>query len=159
MAEAKTMLTQEGYNKLSDELNYLKTTKRPEIADKIKTARAFGDLSENAEYDAAKDEQARIESRINWIEGQLKNSEIIKDSDGDGSGGVRVGSTVRLLDIEMNEEMTFTIVGTVESNPKEGKISNESPLGKAMLGRGQGDILSLDLPAGQVEYKLLEIVK
>lgn len=157
--EEKTMLTQEGYDKLKDELEYLKTSKRAEIAEKIKVARGFGDLSENAEYDAAKDEQAQMESRIAWIEAQLKNSEIIQVDEGDHKAGVRLGSTVRLMDIEMEEEMTFTIVGTVESNPRKGKISNESPLGKALLGSQEGDIVTLELPTGQVEYKVLEIVK
>ena len=154
-----TILTIEGYHKLEDELEYLRTTKRAEIADKIRVARGFGDLSENAEYDAAKDEQAQVEERIYTIEQQLKNSEIIEEDISNTSKTVKIGSTVKILDIEFDEEMQFTIVGTVESNPKKNKISNESPLGKVLVGSKEGDLLTVDSPSGSVEYKVIEILK
>lgn len=154
-----TILTIEGYHKLEDELEYLRTTKRAEIADKIRVARGFGDLSENAEYDAAKDEQAQVEERIYTIEQQLKNSKIIEEDKSNTSKTVKIGSTVKILDIEFDEEMQFTIVGTVESNPKKNKISNESPLGKVLVGSKEGDLLTVDSPSGSVEYKVIEILK
>ncbi len=155
----ETILTQEGYNKLADELEYLKTTKRSEIADKIRIARGFGDLSENGEYDAAKEEQAQVEERIYLIENQLKNSKIITEEKHGSKKTVAIGSTVKVLDVEFEEEFTFTIVGTVEANPKKNKISNESPLGKQLLGAKEGDTVNVELPTGTVEYKVLEIVK
>ncbi len=154
-----TILTIEGYHKLEDELEYLRTTKRAEIADKIRVARGFGDLSENAEYDAAKDEQAQVEERIYTIEQQLKNSKIIEEDKSNTNKTVKIGSTVKILDIEFDEEMQFTIVGTVESNPKKNKISNESPLGKVLVGSKVGDLLTVDSPSGSVEYKVIEILK
>lgn len=158
----ETILTQEGYQKLAEELEYLKTQKRAEIADKIRVARGFGDLSENAEYDAAKDEQAEIERRIYTIEEQLKNSTIINIDEIEDQGKekvVRLGSTVEILDIEFNEKMEFTIVGTVEANPKKNKISNESPLGKNLLGAKEGQTINLELQSGIVKYKVIKIVK
>ncbi len=153
-------LTEEGYQKLTSELEYLKTTKRNEIADKIRVARGFGDLSENAEYDAAKEEQAQVEEHIYEIEEQLKHCRIIEKNAAEGdSKEIKIGSTVRVLDVEYNEEMTFTIVGTVEANPKKQKISNESPLGRALIGSSVDDVLSVDAPGGKVEYKVLELVK
>lgn len=154
-----TILTIEGYHKLEDELEYLRTTKRAEIADKIRVARGFGDLSENAEYDAAKDEQAQVEERIYTIEQQLKNSKIIEEDKTTDTMTVKIGSTVKILDVEFDEEMQFTIVGTVESNPKKNKISNESPLGKVLVGAKEGDTLTVDSPSGSVEYKVIEILK
>ena len=154
-----TILTIEGYHKLEDELEYLRTTKRAEIADKIRVARGFGDLSENAEYDAAKDEQAQVEERIYTIEQQLKNSKIIDEDKTTDTTTVKIGSTVKILDVEFDEEMQFTIVGTVESNPKKNKISNESPLGKVLVGAKEGDTLTVDSPSGSVEYKVIEILK
>ncbi len=154
-----TILTIEGYHKLEDELEYLRTTKRAEIADKIRVARGFGDLSENAEYDAAKDEQAQVEERIYTIEQQLKNSKIIEEDKTTDTTTVKIGSTVKILDVEFDEEMQFTIVGTVESNPKKNKISNESPLGKVLVGAKEGDTLTVDSPSGSVEYKVIEILK
>lgn len=156
--EKETLLTQEGYQKLKDELEFLKTTKRTEIADRIRVARGFGDLSENAEYDSAKEDQAQMEERIYTIEQQLKNSKIIEDNEGDESV-VQLGSTVKILDIEFDDEMTFTIVGTVESNPKKNKISNESPLGESLIGSKEGDTVNVESPSGLVEYKVLEILK
>ncbi len=158
----ETILTQEGYQQLAEELEYLKTQKRAEIADKIRVARGFGDLSENAEYDAAKDEQAEIERRIYTIEEQLKNSTIINIDEVEEQGKekvVRLGSTVKILDIEFNEEMEFTIVGTVEANPKKNRISNESPLGRNLLGSKEGQTISLELQSGIVKYKVIQIIK
>lgn len=155
----ETILTQEGYRKLADELEYLKTTKRTEVADKIRVARGFGDLSENAEYDAAKDEQAQIEARIYTIEEQLKFSKIIEEPANPNQSTVTIGSTVRILDVEFNEEMQFTIVGTVESNPKKNRISNESPLGQKLVGAKVGDTLNVESPNGFVAYKVLEIIR
>jgi len=154
-----TMLTREGYKKLEDELEYLKTTKRAEIADKIRVARGFGDLSENAEYDAAKEEQAQVEERIFTIENQLKNSTIIEEDNDPDDHTVKIGSTVRVLDVEFDEEMLFTIVGTVEANPRKNKISNESPLGKALISSSEGQTLQVNTPNGLIEYKVIEIVK
>lgn len=122
-------------------------------------ARGFGDLSENAEYDAAKDEQAQVEERIYTIEQQLKNSKIIEEDKTTDTTTVKIGSTVKILDVEFDEEMQFTIVGTVESNPKKNKISNESPLGKVLVGAKEGDTLTVDSPSGSVEYKVIEILK
>nr|WP_072514337.1 transcription elongation factor GreA [Ndongobacter massiliensis] len=152
-------LTQEGYDKLEAELEYLKATKRQDIAEKIRVARGFGDLSENAEYDAAKEEQAQLEERIYSIEQQLKNAKIIEDDRESAGDAVKIGSTVRVFDVEYKEEMTFTIVGTVEANPKKQKISNESPLGKALIGAKVGATVTVETPGGMVEYKILELVK
>lgn len=152
-------LTQEGHDKLEAELEYLKATKRQDIAEKIRVARGFGDLSENAEYDAAKEEQAQVEERIYAIEQQLKNASIIEDDKDNRGDEIKIGSTVRVLDVEYKEEMTFTIVGTVEANPKKQKISNESPLGKALIGAKVGAMVTVETPGGMVEYKILELIK
>lgn len=159
--EQETLLTKEGYQKLQDELEYLRTTKRNEVADKIRVARGFGDLSENAEYDAAKEEQAQIEERIYLIEHRLKSSKIIEEekSGKKKKKTVNIGSTVKILDVEYDEEMTYTIVGTVEANPKKNKISNESPLGKALIGQKVGTEIVVETPSGRVPYKILELVK
>lgn len=160
MVQQETFLTKEGYQKLSDELDFLKTSRRQEVADKIRVARGFGDLSENAEYDAAKEEQAQIEERIYWLENQLKNSKIIDDDSAKAdTNTVGMGSTVRLLDVEFNDEMTFTIVGTIEADPKNQKISNDSPLGKQLMGASVGDTLVVETAGGKIEYKVLELVK
>ena len=153
----ETLLTKEGYKELEKELEYLKSVKRPEVSDKIRVARGFGDLSENAEYDAAKEEQAQVEARILQIEDQIKTSTIIEDSG--EANSVKVGSTVKLLDMEYNEEMTYKLVGTVEANPRKGRISNESPLGQAIIGAKKGDVLDVKTPAGVIQYKVLDIVK
>lgn len=154
-----TILTREGYKKLEDELEHLRTTRRAEIADKIRVARGFGDLSENAEYDAAKEEQAQVEERIFMIENQLKNATIIEENDDPDDHTVKIGSTVKVLDVEFNEEMRFTIVGTIEANPRKNRISNESPLGRALIGASEGEMLQVNTPNGLIEYKVIEIVK
>lgn len=152
------LLTQEGYDALVAELEELKVVRRKEVADKIAVARAQGDLSENAEYDEAKDEQAAIEARIEQIEAIMKNAEIIAVDEKGKKSKVNVGSTVKLLDVEYNEELVYKLVGSIESNSLKGKISNESPLGKAITGRKKGETVEVTLDSGEViEYKILDI--
>lgn len=153
----ETVLTSEGLAKLEQELENLKTVKRREVADKIKVAISFGDLSENSEYDEAKNEQAMIEARILQIEAMLKNVQILDTGDLDREV-VNVGSKVRLFDTEFEEEETFQIVGSTEANPDQGKISDESPIGKGLLGHRVGDLVSIPVPNGSVNYKVLEIM-
>ncbi len=156
----KNLLTREGLKKYEDELHELKVVKRKEVSQKLKEARAQGDLSENAEYDAAKDEQRDIEARIYELEKLLKNVEVV-DTDAVESDGKKVnfGSTVRILDKELKEEMVITIKGASEADSLNGSISNESPLGKALLGSKKGDTVSIEAPVGTLKYKILEIVK
>ncbi|MDY6085992.1 MAG: transcription elongation factor GreA [Peptoniphilaceae bacterium] len=155
----QTILTKEGYQKLIDELDYLKSTRRQEVSEHLKVARGFGDLSENAEYDAAKDEQRELEARITTIEAQLKNAQVIETEGMEQSDVIGLGSTVKVLDEEFDEEMQFTIVGTVEANPRKNRISNESPLGASLIGSKVGDRLAVETPGGTVAYKVLEIVR
>ena len=156
----KNLLTREGLKKYEDELHELKVVKRKEVSQKLKEARAQGDLSENAEYDAAKDEQRDIEARIYELEKLLKNVEVV-DTDAVESDGKKVnfGSTIRILDKELKEEMVITIKGASEADSLNGSISNESPLGKALLGSKKGDTVSIEAPVGTLKYKILEIVK
>lgn len=156
MEEKKNILTYAGLQALEDELQDLKVNRRREIAEKIKVAREQGDLSENAEYDAAKDEQRDIEARIEEIEKILKYAEVIDEEDVDATR-ISVGASVTLLDKEYNEEVTFHIVGSTEANSLKGKISNESPVGRALLGHGIGEEVSVETPAGTVSYKILKI--
>ena len=156
--EKKIRLTDDGLKKLQDELENLKTTGRKEIAEKIKIARGYGDLSENSEYDEAKNEQAKIEARIVEIEAMLKNVEIIADVKG-SSKTVMLGSKVKILDVEFEEEATYRIVGSAEADPNEGLISDESPVGKALLGHKVGDTIFAEAPAGEIEFKILAISK
>jgi transcription elongation factor GreA len=156
MAEKKTILTYEGLRKLEEELHDLKVNKRKEVAQKIKEAREQGDLSENAEYDAAKDEQREIEARIEEIDKILKNVEVVVEDEVDVNV-INIGCKVRILDIEMNEELTYKIVGSTEANSLKGKISNESPLGKALLGKKVGDIVDVETHGEVIQYKILEI--
>ena len=151
----KVILTEEGYKQLEKRLEELKFVKRPEITERIKVARDFGDLSENAEYDAAKNEQARIEGEIVEIEAKLKIAEIIK-TDGDHEV-VGVGMKVRILDVDMNEEAVYEIVGTTEADTSAGRISNESPLGKALVGAKVGQTVSVKAPKCSYEVKVLKI--
>ncbi len=155
MAEKKT-LTYAGLKELEDELQYLKVEKRQDIAQKLKEARAQGDLSENAEYDAAKDEQRDIEARIETIEQILKNAEVIDEDEIDLTK-ISIGCSVRLNDKEENEEVTYNIVGSTEANFLKGKISNESPLGVALIGKKVGDKITVEAPDGAYEYEVLEI--
>ena len=156
MEEKKNILTYEGLKKLEDELHDLKVVKRSEVAQKIKEAREQGDLSENAEYDAAKDEQRDIEARIEDIEAILKNAEVVLEDEVD-SKKIGVGSKVKILDKELKEEMEYKIVGSAEANSLKGKISNESPVGRALIGAKKGDTISVDTQAGVLKYKVLEI--
>ncbi|MBU5430547.1 transcription elongation factor GreA [Kineothrix sp. MSJ-39] len=152
----KNILTYEGLKKYEDELENLKVVKRQEVAQKIKEARAQGDLSENAEYDAAKDEQRDIEARIDELEKILKNAEVIVEDEVD-LDKINVGCQVKILDIEMNQELDYKIVGSTEANSLKGKISNESPVGRALIGAKTGDIVKVETPGGELEYQVLEI--
>ena len=154
----KNILTYEGLKKLEDELQDLKVVKRKEVADKIREAREQGDLSENAEYDAAKDEQRDIEARIEEIEKILKNAEVVVDEDVDLEK-ISIGCNIRILDIDFDEELEYKIVGSTEANSLKGKISNESPVGKALLGKKVGDIVTVETLVGEIAYKVLEIYK
>ena len=156
MEQKKTILTYAGLKKLEDELHDLKVNKRREIAGKIKEAREQGDLSENAEYDAAKDEQRDIEARIEEIEKILKNAEVVVEDEVD-LDKINVGCTVKVFDITFDEEMEFKIVGSTEANSLEGKISNESPVGRALVGAKAGDIVEADAPTAVLKYKVIEI--
>lgn len=156
MAEKKNILTYEGLRLLEDELQDLKVNRRKEVAQKIKEAREQGDLSENAEYDAAKDEQRDIEARIEEIDKILKNAEVVVEDEVEVDV-INIGCKVRILDLEYNEEMTYKIVGSTEANSLKGKISNESPVGKALLGARVGDVVNVDTHSGIIQYKILEI--
>ncbi len=155
-AEKKNIMTYDGLKKLEDELHDLKVNRRQEVAQKIKEAREQGDLSENAEYDAAKDEQRDIEARIEELEKILKNAEVI-DEDDVALDTISIGSCVTLLDVEFDDEMKFKIVGSTEANSLKGLISNESPIGQALLGRKKGEVIEVESPAGMVQYKIMEI--
>ncbi|MCR5396651.1 MAG: transcription elongation factor GreA [Lachnospiraceae bacterium] len=158
MEAKKHVMTYEGVKQLEDELQDLQVNKRKEIAQKLKEARAQGDLSENAEYDAAKDEQRDIEARIDQIEAILKNVEVV-DEDEVGTDKINIGSKVKILDVEFNEEMEYKIVGSTEANSLKGKISNESPVGRALIGAKKGDTVTVETEAGTFDYKVLEISK
>lgn len=157
MVEKKNILTYEGLRQLEEELHDLKVNKRKEVAQKIKEAREQGDLSENAEYDAAKDEQRDIEARIEEIDKILKNAEVVLEDEVDVNA-INIGCKVRIYDMEYQEELTYKIVGSTEANSLKGKISNESPLGRALLGRKVGEIVDVETDHGDViQYKILEI--
>ena len=156
MEEKKNLLTFTGLKKLEEELHDLKVFKRKEVAGKIKEAREQGDLSENAEYDAAKDEQRDIEARIEEIEKILKNVEVVDEDEVD-LDKISVGCRVKVYDIEFDEEMEFSLVGSSEANSLKGKISNESPVGKALIGAKVGDVVEVETQAGLIQYKVREI--
>jgi transcription elongation factor GreA len=156
MEEKKNILTREGLQRYEDELRELKDVRRKEIAQKIKEAREQGDLSENAEYDAAKDEQRDTEARISELETILKNVEVVDDDD-ITADKVMVGSTVTIFDIEFSEELTYKIVGSTEVDSLNGKISNESPGGKGLIGAHVGETITVQTPAGESAYKVLDI--
>ncbi|MBO5451451.1 MAG: transcription elongation factor GreA [Lachnospiraceae bacterium] len=156
MEAKKNILTYEGLRKYEDELHELKVVKRKEVAQKIKEAREQGDLSENAEYDAAKDEQRDIEARIEELEKILKNAEVVVEEEVD-LDKISVGCQIKIVDLEDNSELTYKIVGSTEANSLKGKISNESPLGKALLGAKIGDVVTVEAPMGELQYKVLEI--
>ncbi|NLB80606.1 MAG: transcription elongation factor GreA [Clostridiaceae bacterium] len=152
------VLTYEGLEKLEKELEHLKTVGRKEIAEKIKQALSFGDLSENSEYDEAKNEQAQMETRIVKIEKMLKNAKVIDEEDV-STDVVSLGSKVTILDIQMQEEIEYIIVGSAEANPMELKISDESPVGSALIGKKVGDVVEATVPAGTLEFKIIKISK
>ncbi len=156
MEGKKNLLTYAGLKSLEDELHDLKVVRRKEVAQKIKEAREQGDLSENAEYDAAKDEQRDIEARIEEIEKILKNAEVVVEDEVD-LDKISVGCKVKVHDFEFDEDIEFKIVGSTEANSLQGKISNESPVGKALIGAKVDDIVKVEMPAGIMEYKILEI--
>ncbi|GIM47420.1 transcription elongation factor GreA [Collibacillus ludicampi] len=156
MSDNKFYVTEEGLRKLEEELEYLKTTKRAEVKERLKIARSYGDLSENSEYEAAKDEQGMVESRIMMLENQLRNAVIIREED-KVQGVVSVGSTVSIRELPDGELETYTIVGTAETDPLAGRISNESPLGKSLLGRQVGDHVLVPAPGGEIEFEIVEV--
>ena len=155
MAEKKIMLTQDGYDKLVEKLDYMKSVRRIEISERLKAAIALGDLSENSEYDDAKNEQGRLEGEISELEAKLRNSEIIQSAA--STGKVMIGSTVTVRDIELNEVETYMIVGSTEADPDNNKISDESPLGAAILNKSAGAVVQVHAPAGVIEFELLEV--
>ena len=156
MAAKPTFVTEEGLQKLKDELDHLKVVKRKEVAEALKQAKAFGDLSENSEYDEAKNEQAEVERHIAELEDILENIEIIKSTG--KKNKINVGSTVKVYDVEFDEEVIYTIVGSTESDPMENKVSDESPIGKALIGAKPGDEVAAETPGGTVQMKVLEIL-
>jgi transcription elongation factor GreA len=158
MAGKEVILTYDGLKKLEEELEQLRGPKRMEIKERIKVALSFGDISENSEYDEAKNEQAIVEGRIAQLEAMLKNARVIDDDDV-STEKVSIGSKVTLLDMEENEEIVYTIVGSTEANPAKFKISNESPVGSALMQKKQGDIVDVTVPDGVIKFKILKIEK
>ncbi len=156
MADKKNILTYAGLRQLEEELQNLKVNRRREVAQKIKEAREQGDLSENAEYDAAKEEQREIELRIEEIDKILKNAEVVVE-DEVGLDTINIGCFVKILDMEYNEELNYKIVGSTEANSLKGKISNESPVGRALIGAKKDQIIEVETQAGTIRYKILEI--
>ncbi|MBR5155395.1 MAG: transcription elongation factor GreA [Clostridia bacterium] len=158
MENKQIMLTDEGLLKLEQELEMLKTQKRQEVAEKIKVARGFGDLSENSEYDAAKEEQAQVEARIVHLENMLKNAKVIDQDDID-LNKVSIGTRVKVYDLEFDEEIEYSIVGSTEADPDLFKISDESPVGKALIGKNIDDVVDVETPGGAFKLKILSINK
>lgn len=158
MSAKEVVLTYEGLKKLEEELTQLKSVKRLEIAERIKQALSFGDLSENSEYDEAKNEQAQVEGRIVVLENMLKNAKVI-DEDEVSTDAVSLGSKVKLYDEEFEEEIVYSIVGSTEANPAQFKISNESPVGAALMGKKVGNTIEVSVPDGVIKFKILEISK
>ena len=157
MAEnMKQMYTKQGYQDLIDELKYLKLTRREEIKEQIAVARGFGDLSENAEYDEARNEQAKVEARIQELEALIENAEIIDESNMDVRS-ISLGSVVKLYDEDFGEEITYNIVGSNQADPLEKKISDQSPIGRALMGKKAGDSVTVTAPAGELRFKVLEV--
>ena len=159
MAEnIKQMYTKQGYQELVDELKYLKLTRREEIKEQIAVARGFGDLSENAEYDEARNEQAKVEARIQELENLIENAEIIDESAMD-QRTISLGSVVRLYDEDENEELTYSIVGSNQADPLDMKISDQSPIGRALMGKRAGDRVSVAVPAGELHFHVQEVTR
>ena len=152
----EVILTPEGHEKLKQEIEYLSTTKRREVADRIRTARDFGDITENAEYDDAKNEQAMLEHKIAQLEDRLAHARVIESGEVDTSV-VSVGARVRLRDVDANQTVEYTIVGSAEANPAEQKLSNESPVGRAIIGKKKGETVEVSAPRGSLKYKILDI--
>ncbi len=158
MKEERVVISEQGLNKLKKELKHLRGPKRKEIAKRIKEARALGDISENSEYDDAKNEQAFIEGRIKELEQMIKNAEIL-NTDNIDTTKVNLGTTVKVKDLDFDEEEEFTIVGSTESNPDDQKISNASPIGNALIGNKVGDVIEVEAPAGVLRFEILSIKK
>jgi transcription elongation factor GreA len=158
MAEKEILLTLNGLKKLEEELEYLKTVKRREVAERLKQAISFGDISENSEYEDAKNEQAFIEGRILTLEKKLRNAKVINASEVPGDV-VSLGFKVKLKDLEGGEELQYEIVGSLEADPSENRISNESPVGRAIMGRRVGEIIDVEVPAGTVRFQVVDISK
>ncbi|MGO4548689.1 transcription elongation factor GreA [Paenibacillus sp. 2TAB23] len=158
MNDKQIILTQEGLRKLEDELENLKSVKRREVAERIKVAIGYGDISENSEYEDAKNEQAFIEGRVLTLEKMLRNARIINNDDID-IDTVSIGSIVTVEDMEYGDTMEYSIVGTAEADPLQNKISNESPVGKAILGKKKGTVVEVSVPVGMIQYKILDIKK
>lgn len=158
MSAKEVVLTYEGLRKLEEELEYLRGTKRKEVAERIKQALSFGDISENSEYDEAKNEQAQMEGRIVQLESMLKHARVI-DEDDVNTDAVSLGSKVKIYDMEFDEEVVYHIVGSTEANPLKSKISNESPVGAALMGHKKDDIIEVQVPDGTMKFKILEISK
>ena len=152
----EVILTSEGYEKLKAEIEYLKTDKRREVAERIKHAREFGDITENSEYDDAKNEQAMLEHRIALLEDRLTNARVIESAE-IPKDVVGIGTRVRLKDMDANETIEYMIVGSAEANPAEHRLSNESPVGKAILGKKKGEVVEVAVPRGSLKYKIVEI--
>lgn len=157
MVDKEIVLTKQGLKKVEDELDDLKAVKRKEVAEKIKQALAFGDISENSEYDEAKNEQAQLEERIAKLETILRKARVVDESQ-ISSDEVSIGSTVRVMDLEFDEEVEYTIVGSAEADPYELKISNESPVGRALIGSKVGETVEVQIPDGITKYKVIEIM-
>ena len=155
MPETKFKMSRERYDEIAKELEYLQTVREKEVADQIREARSYGDLSENSEYDEAKTEQGKLYSRIAEYKNLLENAEIVEG--GASSGAIAIGSRVRILDVEYSEEEEYQIVGSQEANPAVGRISDESPIGRALLGHQPGDVISVEAPGGRFEYKILKV--
>lgn len=158
MAEKEVILTSEGLAKLEQELENLKTVKRKEVAERIKQAIEFGDISENSEYEDAKNEQAFIEGRIITLEKMLRNAKVIEPVEND-AGTVHIGARILLKDMEYGDEFVYTVVGSAEADPANNKISFESPVGRAILGKRQGETVEVNVPAGKLQYKILEVIQ
>jgi len=157
MAEKEVFLTQEGLGKLEQELEMLKTVRRREVAERIKQAIEFGDISENSEYEDAKNEQAFIEGRILTLEKMLRNAKVIEHVEKD-SNVVHIGARIALKDMEHGDEFEYTIVGSAEADPTKNRISFESPVGKAIMGKKEGEIVEINVPAGKVKFKILSVI-
>ena len=154
--DREVILTEDGYRKLQEEIDYLSGDKRREVAERIKEAREFGDISENSEYDDAKNEQAQIEYRIQALEAKLRNARVV-DTEHVSTETVSIGNKVRLKDLTAEREVAYSIVGSAEADPRRGRLSNESPVGKAVLGRSRGDKVTIPAPRGALKYEIVEI--